>query len=88
MKVLEIYPPAVQTELHDAKHQPDLKDGNLIGMPLQEFVDKVWDRISEGEDQIPVGSARDIYNAFEVKRQELYRDMTELLSGLLKQFLR
>lgn len=88
VKVLEIYPPAVQTELHDAKHQPDLKDGHLIGMPLQEFVDEVWDRISEGEDQIPVGSARDIYNAFEVKRQELYRDMTELLSGLLKQFLR
>ncbi|KAJ5848358.1 hypothetical protein N7455_012315 [Penicillium solitum] len=88
VKVLEIYPPAVQTELHDTKHQPDLKDGHLIGMPLQEFVDEVWDRISEGEDQIPVGSARDIYNAFEVKRQELYRDMTELLSGLLKQFLR
>lgn len=88
VKVLEIYPPAVQTELHDAKHQPDLKDGHLIGMPLQEFVDEVWGRISDGEDQIAVGSAMDIYNAFETKRQELYRDMTELLSGLLKQFLR
>jgi short-subunit dehydrogenase involved in D-alanine esterification of teichoic acids len=88
VKVLEIYPPAVQTELHDAKHQPDLKDGHLIGMPLQEFVDEVWDRLVKGEEQIPVGSARDIFNAFEVKRQELYHDMTELLSGLLKQFLR
>ncbi|KAJ5334744.1 hypothetical protein N7452_007147 [Penicillium brevicompactum] len=88
VKILEIYPPAVQTELHDAKHQPDLKDGHLIGMPLREFVDEVWNRISQGEDQIPVGSAQDIFNAFEVKRQELYRDMTELLSGLLKQFLR
>lgn len=78
----------MQTELHDAKHQPDLKDGHLIGMPLQEFVDEVWGRISDGEDQIAVGSAMDIYNAFETKRQELYRDMTELLSGLLKQFLR
>ncbi|CAG8022040.1 unnamed protein product [Penicillium salamii] len=88
VKVLEIYPPAVQTELHDAKHQPDLKDGHLIGMPLQEFVDEVWDRISQGEEQIPVGSAQDIFNAFEIKRQELYHGMTELLSGLLKQFLR
>ncbi|CAG8157564.1 unnamed protein product [Penicillium olsonii] len=88
VKVLEIYPPAVQTELHDTKHQPDLKDGHLIGMPLQEFVDEVWGRISQGEDQIPVGSAQDIFNAFEIKRQELYRGMTELLSGLLKQFLR
>jgi short-subunit dehydrogenase involved in D-alanine esterification of teichoic acids len=88
VKVLEIYPPAVQTELHDAKHQPDLKDGHLIGMPLQEFVDEVWDRLVKGEEQIPVGSARDIFNAFEIKRQELYHDTTELLSGLLKQFLR
>ncbi|CAG8936459.1 unnamed protein product [Penicillium salamii] len=88
VKVLEIYPPAVQTELHDAKHQPDLKDGHLIGMPLQEFVDEVWGRISQGEEQIAVGSAQDIFNAFEIKRQELYHGMTELLSGLLKQFLR
>jgi short-subunit dehydrogenase involved in D-alanine esterification of teichoic acids len=88
VKILEIYPPAVQTELHDAKHQPDLKDGHLIGMPLQEFVDEVWRRIVEGEDQIPIGSAKDIFNAFENKRQELYHDMTELLSGLLKQFMR
>jgi hypothetical protein len=85
---LEIYPPAVQTELHDTKHQPDLKDGHLIGMPLQEFVDEVWERLVQGEEQIPVGSARDIFSAFEIKRQELYHDMTELLSGLLKQFLR
>lgn len=88
VKVLEIYPPAVQTELHDAKHQPDLKDGHLVGMPLQEFVDEVWTRLSNGEDQIPVGSAKDIFEAFEVKRQEMYQQMTELLSGLLKQFLR
>lgn len=88
VKVLEIYPPAVQTELHDAKHQPDLKDGHLIGMPLQEFIDEIWDRLVQGEEQIPIGSARDVFNAFEVKRQELYRDMTELISGLFKQFLR
>ncbi|KAJ5390773.1 uncharacterized protein N7496_001841 [Penicillium cataractarum] len=88
VKVLEIYPPAVQTELHDAKHQPDLKDGHLIGMPLQEFIDEVWAGLSEGEDQIAVGSAKDIFKQFEVKRQEIYQQMTEMLSGLLKQFLR
>ncbi|KAJ5634647.1 hypothetical protein N7528_002489 [Penicillium herquei] len=88
VKVLEIYPPAVQTELHDAKHQPDLKDGHLIGMPLQEFIDEVWTRVSNGEDQIAVGSAKDIYEAFELKRQEMYHQMTEMLSGLIKQFLR
>ena len=88
VKVLEIFPPAVQTELHDAKHQPDLKDGHLIGMPLQEFVDEVWTRLSSGEDQIAVGSASDLFNAIEPKRQELYQQMTEMLSAVLKQFLR
>ncbi|PYH42573.1 putative short-chain dehydrogenase/oxidoreductase [Aspergillus saccharolyticus JOP 1030-1] len=88
VQVLEIYPPAVQTELHDAKHQPDLKDGHLIGMPLQEFVDEVYARLVGGEDQIPVGSAQEIFEAFEVKRQTLYQGMTEMLAGMLKQFLR
>lgn len=88
VKVLEIYPPAVQTELHDPKHQPDLKDGHLIGMPLQEFIDEVWTRLSKGEEQIPVGSAQEIFNAFEVKRQDMYQQMTEMLSGLLRRFLR
>ncbi|KAJ5684208.1 uncharacterized protein N7477_000553 [Penicillium maclennaniae] len=88
VNVIEIYPPAVQTELHDSKHQPDLKDGHLIGMPLQQFVDETWTKLSSGEDQIPVGSAKEVFDAFEIKRQEAYQSMTEMLSGLLKQFLR
>ncbi|KAI9039195.1 putative short-chain dehydrogenase/oxidoreductase [Aspergillus affinis] len=88
VKVVEIFPPAVQTELHDTKHQPDLKDGHLIGMPLQEFTDEMWERLCRGEDQIPVGPAKGVFEAFELKRQELYYQMTHLLSGLLKQFLR
>ncbi|KAL5336022.1 hypothetical protein BJX70DRAFT_401082 [Aspergillus crustosus] len=60
IRVIEIYPPAVQTELHDTKHQPDLKDGHLIGMPVEEFVESVWQQLVEGEDQIAVGSARDV----------------------------
>ncbi|KAL4805773.1 hypothetical protein BDV18DRAFT_152488 [Aspergillus unguis] len=88
VRVLEVYPPAVQTELHDAKHQPDLKDGHLIGMPLQEFVDEVWERLAQGEEQIAVGSARDIFEAFERSRQAVYEEMTEMLTGLLKRFLR
>lgn len=88
IKVIEIYPPAVQTELHDAKHQPDLKDGHLIGMPLQEFIDEVWRQLCCGEEQVAVGSAREIFEAVEVKRQEVYYQMTEMLSKILRQFLR
>lgn len=41
IKVVELLPPAVQTELHDAKHQPDIKNGRAIGMPLDEFTSQV-----------------------------------------------
>ena len=41
IKVVEIYPPAVQTELHDEKHQPDVKNGRAMGMPLDEFTNVV-----------------------------------------------
>ncbi|KAL4757257.1 putative short-chain dehydrogenase/oxidoreductase [Aspergillus foveolatus] len=88
IRVVEIYPPAVQTELHDTKHQPDLKDGHLIGMPLDDFTDEVWTRLQNGEEQIAVGSAQEIFEAFEFKRQGLYKEMTKMLTGLIKQFLR
>jgi short-subunit dehydrogenase involved in D-alanine esterification of teichoic acids len=55
VKVIELFPPAVQTELHDAKHQPTIKDGGSIGIPLQEFVDGAWKGIVAGKDEIPVG---------------------------------
>lgn len=41
VKVIELYPPAVQTELHDEEHQPDIRNGRAIGMPLKEFIDEV-----------------------------------------------
>lgn len=41
VRAIELLPPGVQTELHDAKHQPDIKDGHKIGMPLAQFTDEV-----------------------------------------------
>ena len=43
VKMVEVFPPAVQTELHDENHQPDLVNGGQIGMPLGEFVDKMYE---------------------------------------------
>ncbi|KAF7713756.1 Uncharacterized protein PECH_008192 [Penicillium ucsense] len=87
IKVMELYPPAVQTELHDTKHQPDLKDGHLIGMPLDEFTEEAWAALCEGKDQIPVGSAKNAFANFENNRQEMYQQMTKMLSQLLKKHL-
>lgn len=88
VKVVEVYPPAVQTELHDTKHQPDLKNGHLIGMPLNEFADETWSNLVKGEEQIAVGSAKEIFEALEPKRQGVYENFTAGLTEVLRQFLR
>lgn len=75
IKVIEIFPPAVQTELHDAKHQPDIKDGGNIGMPLEEFTNEAWSGLVEGKEQIPVGFSAKAFDAFENKRQEMFKDI-------------
>jgi short-subunit dehydrogenase involved in D-alanine esterification of teichoic acids len=72
IKVIEIFPPAVQTELHDSKHQPDIKDGGNIGMPLEEFTNEAWAGLTEGKEQIPVGFVAKAFDAFENKRQEMF----------------
>lgn len=77
VKIVEVYPPAVQTELHDAKHQPDLKNGHTIGMPVDEFADEVYQRWVAGEEQIPVGTAKPMFEVFENRRQEYFGTFNE-----------
>ena len=55
VKVIELFPPAVQTELHDAKHQPTIENGGQIGITMDEFMETAWAGIVEGKEEIPVG---------------------------------
>jgi len=79
VKIVEILPPAVQTELHDAKHQPDIKDGGNIGMTMDEFMAEAWEGLCEGMQDVPVGTSRRSYGqdgeGWEVKRQEAFKMM-------------
>jgi short-subunit dehydrogenase involved in D-alanine esterification of teichoic acids len=77
VKIIELLPPAVQTELHDEKHQPHLAGKPKIGMPLAEFADQAWRGLEDGDEQIPIGMAKVCYDKFETARQEM-------LQGLLK----
>lgn len=79
VRVIEIFPPAVQTELHDEKHQPDIKDGGKMGMPLAEFTDKAWSGLLEGKDQIPVGFVTAPFEGWEAERQKQFKQMAEML---------
>ncbi|WQF81208.1 Putative short-chain dehydrogenase/reductase SDR, NAD(P)-binding domain superfamily [Colletotrichum destructivum] len=86
VRVVEVYPPAVQTELHDAKNQPDLKNGHAIGMPVGEFVDEVYRRWIDGEEQIPVGTAKPMFDAFENARQEYFVSFNAEMDRVLVDF--
>lgn len=86
--MVELYPPAVQSkccrvscegfslrneaELHDEKHQPDIKNGQLIGMPLGEFIEKAYKGLAAGQEQVLVGNAEEAYELFEGRRQDYF----------------
>jgi short-subunit dehydrogenase involved in D-alanine esterification of teichoic acids len=79
VKVIEILPPAVQTELHDKKHQPDLENGGSFGMPIGGFTDETWKGLKSGKTDIPVGRSRGSYEGWEATRQDEFRKMVEML---------
>ncbi|KAN0113069.1 NAD(P)-binding protein [Hyaloscypha variabilis] len=80
VKVVEILPPAVQTELHDAKHQLDMKDGGKIGMPLEEFMAECWEGLVEGKEDVPVGMVRWQWG-WEEERRKRFGGMVKAMSG-------
>ncbi|RDW95030.1 hypothetical protein BP5796_00793 [Coleophoma crateriformis] len=87
VNVVEIFPPAVQTELHDGKHQPDLKNGHQIGIPLQELIDSTRAGLVKDDEQIAVGLAKGIFDAVEPTRQRILRDLHAQLTKILQDFL-
>lgn len=79
IKIVEIFPPAVQTELHDERHQPDIKNGRSMGMSLKDFTEESWAKLVRGEEQIPVGISVGLFNGFEKSRQESFHKMAEMV---------
>jgi len=79
VKVIEIFPPLVQTEIHDTKHQPDYKGGNAHGMTLEDFTTEAWEGLMSGEEEIPVGTSKMSYEKIERARQDVMRKRAEAL---------
>lgn len=75
IKVIEIFPPAVQTELHNEKNQPNNTAGADIGMPLKDFTDEAWGKLINGDEQIPVGFVNGAFDAFENSRQGMFKKL-------------
>lgn len=54
VKIVEIFPPPVQSELHDKTMGKER--GRAFGMPADEFVNQTYEKLIAGEDQIIIGS--------------------------------
>ncbi|KAK0374451.1 short chain dehydrogenase [Colletotrichum limetticola] len=77
VRVIEVVPPAVQTELHS--QQPDLVAAGQtnFGMPLEEFTDETWAALEKGEeDEIIVGPAKNFAHV-ETDKKKMFDKMAE-----------
>ncbi|KLU89808.1 hypothetical protein MAPG_08777 [Magnaporthiopsis poae ATCC 64411] len=65
IRIVEIVPPAVKTELHS--RQPDLVAAGQaeFGMDLDDFTNEAWAGLVADEDEIIVGPIRDRLHAVE-----------------------
>lgn len=88
--LVEVFPPAVQTELHDEKHQPDLVDGGAIGMPLGEFTDKMYEGLVKGDEQFAVGPGEALLaeDGWEAQRQKMFQVQNKTIQQNLSKHLK
>ena len=80
VKIIELLPPAVQTELHDFEMGDKGKD---VGMPLADFVNEAFEglcRSGSKNEQVPVGGAKTFmgFNSWEQERQKTMFKMMEM----------
>ncbi|KIV86290.1 hypothetical protein PV11_01908 [Exophiala sideris] len=88
VKVIEVFPPAVQTELHDERFQPNHKNGREIGMPLGAYTGAMYAGLKKGDDEVYIGpGAEAAKNGFEASRQQAFRAMLPQVEEMLKKFL-
>lgn len=90
VRLIEVFPPAVQTELHDTKHQPDLVNGGELGMPLAAFTEKLYAGLEGGEEQFAVGPGEDLLKegGWEAERQKLFQVQNRAVQGNLSKYIR
>ena len=81
VRVVEILPPAVQTELHS--QQPDLvASGDAhVGVPLDAFVNETWSlmRSDEDLDEIMIAQMKEKFGNLDDGRKEMFRAMATRL---------
>ncbi|CAM1509609.1 Fc.00g033480.m01.CDS01 [Cosmosporella sp. VM-42] len=90
VRMVEVFPPAVQTELHDEKHQPDMVNGGQIGMPLDQYTERMFQGLEKGEDQFAIGHAEDLLkeDGWESQRTRMFQVQQEAIRGALSPYIK
>ncbi|KAJ1558748.1 hypothetical protein HK096_005687 [Nowakowskiella sp. JEL0078] len=72
IRVIELMPPLVQTELHDTKTHPHVPNnaGRHWGLPVNQYVDETWSELLKGSEQI-FGQRREAFGKLEELRKSL-----------------
>jgi short-subunit dehydrogenase involved in D-alanine esterification of teichoic acids len=90
VRLVEVFPPAVQTELHDEKHQPDMVNGGEIGMPLGAYTDAMYDGLLGGDEQFAIGPGEPLLKVggWEDQRSKLFQEQRVLIEKNLARHLK
>jgi short-subunit dehydrogenase involved in D-alanine esterification of teichoic acids len=88
VRLVEVFPPAVQTELHDEKHQPDLVNGGQLGMPLDRYTDLMYEGLLQGDEQFAIGPGEDLLKegGLEDRRQKMFQTQQVAIKKSLSPF--
>ncbi|KAK9421597.1 putative Peroxidase [Seiridium unicorne] len=81
IKVVEIIPPAVQTELHGLQEDLVARGEGNFGMPLPEFTDWAWAGLQKGDEEIPVGETSLRNHAAEAGRREAFANVLGMMGN-------
>lgn len=81
VKIVEIFPPPVQSELHDKTM--GIERGRTFGMPANEFAEQTYEKLVAGEDQVIIGkilgSDPKLFSTLMESRQALFDGLSKLL---------
>jgi short-subunit dehydrogenase involved in D-alanine esterification of teichoic acids len=82
VKVVEIMPPAVQTELHTQQADLVAAGESNFGLPLDEYTDETWGLMSaeEEHEEIVVSALSERFEAVDEKRKVIFKKMVEAMN--------
>ncbi|CAJ2502181.1 Uu.00g095750.m01.CDS01 [Anthostomella pinea] len=81
IRVVEIIPPAVRTELHGLQDDLRAAGDTNFGLSIDEFLQETWAGLTRGDDEIPIGPVKDRFAAFEDERRERFDGLVTTMLG-------